>query len=86
MLGLVLLLIASYAYFANSAVRSITLLGEIDTRKDNLSSTIVGLESKSMALDQEMNMQKAYLLGLSSANNPTFLFKDTSSKISLNVN
>ncbi len=72
--GIVLCLFA-YVYFANSAVRSVTLLEEVKSDVDSLRARVSELESKNLTLVNQISMERASQVGLHQAQDPVFLVK-----------
>lgn len=86
LIGAIFLCVISYIYFANSAVRSVTLLENSKPELEMLSARVSDLESRSLALEQKISIERAKTLGLSEVNNPLFLVKgDEREALSLNI-
>lgn len=82
--GVVFCLFA-YIYFANSAVRNVTLLEDAKGDLEALQASVSELESKNLALVNQISMERAKSVGLHEAQNPVFLVKgDRESTLSFN--
>jgi len=77
--------VALYIFLANSAVRNLTVLEKMESKKQALSIKVSEMESKRLAFENNINTQKATDLGFVEASNRTFIIKN-SSKNSLSLN
>ncbi|KKQ77814.1 MAG: hypothetical protein A3A96_01815 [Candidatus Zambryskibacteria bacterium RIFCSPLOWO2_01_FULL_39_39] len=65
----------SYIYFANLAVRNLTILEKTKDKKQSLSVTVSEMESKRLSIENTMNMEKTLSLGFVEVENPIFIMK-----------
>jgi len=78
--GLIFMCLFSYAYFANSAVRSLTLLEKSKSELAEVRATITDLETKRLKLLGDMGIERAKSLGFVESN-PTFVKKGSSQSV-----
>ena len=67
-----------YVYFANTAVRTLTVLEKIREEIQSLSIGVSEMESKRFVIDNSVNPDLARHLGFIEVNQPTFIMKNTS--------
>jgi len=67
--------VLSYAYFANAAIRTLTVLEKTKTQIQSLNMTVSEMESARLALENGLSAEKALHLGFIEVNNPTFIMK-----------
>ncbi len=79
------LLVFTYVYFANSAVRTVTALQKIKTEMQTLSVSVSEMESERLTIENGINSEKAVLLGMVEVENPRFIFK-SKNPVSLSLN
>lgn len=75
----------AYVYFANTAVRNVTLLEEVRGQVEILSASVSELESKNLTLTNKISMERAKSTGLLEANKPLFVVKASKNTLSLNL-
>lgn len=81
---LILMAVLSYAYFANSAVRTVTALQNTKADSQETRMLVTELESKYLSMENNINLHTATLLGLKESSKPIFLVKkDRTSLLSL---
>lgn len=80
LLFFILAVVASYAYFANTAVRAVTVLQKTKTHMQALSVNVSEMEAQHLSLENNFNTQKALSMGLVEINNPTFIMKNANNK------
>lgn len=64
-----------YVYFANDAVRTLTVLEKTKFEIQNLSVKISEYESDRLFIENSLNTEKALSLGFTQVNKPNFLMK-----------
>lgn len=74
---LILASIFFYMYFANSAVRTLTVLQKQKESMQSLSMNVGDLESKHLGLDNSINKKMASNLGLVEVVEQTFIMKSS---------
>jgi len=62
-------------YFANSAVRNVTILQNSKSQLEALSARVSDLESERLALEEEVSIEVAKTLGLGEVQTPVFLVR-----------
>lgn len=72
----------SYIYFANMAVRTLTVLEKTKQQMQSVSILVSELESKRLTMENGINIEKVLSMGFIEVNNPIFIVKSTS-KVSL---
>jgi hypothetical protein len=78
--GLVALIVAaaiSYVYFANVAVRTLTILGKTKQHLQTLSVDVSEMESKRLAIENSFSTEKALSLGFVEVEHPIFIMKSS---------
>ncbi len=80
MLFFVALLVLSYAYFVNTAVRTVTLLQNTKIDSQEKRMEVTELETKYLSLESRININTATTLGLQERSKPIFLVKKESGK------
>jgi|GEM_PF-1393679 len=75
MIGLIFAAVLSYAYFANAAVRTLTVLEKTKTQIQSLNMAVSEMESTRLALENNLSTEKALRLGFVEVNNPIFIMK-----------
>jgi hypothetical protein len=75
--ALILAAAISYMYFANVAVRTITLLEKTKIETQSLSVDVSEMESKRLTIENSVSTEKAQQLGFVEVNNPTFIMKNS---------
>lgn len=73
----ILLLVISYMYFANVAVRTLTKLEDIKENSQSLSVEVSEMESKHLAVESGISTEMARSLGLVEVVNTTFIVKNS---------
>ncbi len=73
-----------YVYFANTAIRTVTLLEKTKKEMRSLSVEVSEMESKRLSVEDEINATKAEQLGFVAVDHPTFIMK-SSQKASLSL-
>jgi hypothetical protein len=63
----------SYVYFANMAVRAVTLLGKVEDKSQSLSVKVSELEAKRLLVDNIVSLENAKHLGFVEVSNQTFI-------------
>lgn len=74
-----------YVYFANVAVRAVTLLEKTKGQMQSLSMQVSEMESERLSIENNIDTQKASQLGLVEVNNPIFIMRN-SQKTALSFN
>lgn len=74
----------SYMYFANMAVRTLTVLEKTKGQMQSLSIKVSEMESERLALENSINTEKAKSLGFVEIANQTFVMRN-SQNISLSL-
>lgn len=69
--------ILSYMYFANIAVRRLTLLEKTKQQMQSLSVEVSELESQRLSVENGINTEKALRLGFVEINHQTFVMKNS---------
>lgn len=64
-----------YAYFASTAVHTLTILEKTKVQIQSLSMVVSEMESKRLALENSLSTDKALHLGFIEVNNPIFIVK-----------
>jgi len=75
LVALILAAIISYIYFANTAVRTLTVLEKTKAQMQSLSMSVSEMESKRLTLENGLNTEKALHLGFVEVSHPTFIMK-----------
>ena len=75
LVALIMATVLSYAYFANTAVRTLTILEKTKTQIQSLNITVSEMESKRLILENGLSIEKALHFGFVEVNNPTFIIK-----------
>ncbi len=70
---LVLSCLVLYVYFANSAVRTVTLLQKTKSEIQNLNMMVSEMEAKRLAVDDTLNMESAKDMGFVQVMSQTFI-------------
>lgn len=73
--ALIFAAIISYIYFANTAVRTLTILEKTKTQMQSLSMSVSEMESRRLTLENGLNTEKALHLGFVEVSHPTFIMK-----------
>lgn len=85
--ALIFAALISYIYFANTAVRTLTVLERTRAQMQTLSMYVSEMESKKLNLENSLNTEKAIHLGFVEINHPTFIIKgDRQTALSLKTN
>lgn len=66
-----------YIYFANSTVRTLTVLEKTKQQMQSLSVKVGEMESKRLLMENNVNAQKASQLGFVEVNNPIFIMRSS---------
>ena len=74
----------SYIYFANVAVRTLTVLQKTKGQMQTLSVEVSEMESERLSIENNMNTAKALQLGFVEVNNPIFIMK-SAQKVALSL-
>src|SRR3989344_4544014 len=77
----ILMVVISYVYFANVAVRTVTTIQNIKADSLNIRAEVTELESKYLSIESNINLHTAVSLGLEESSKPIFLVKKDKSKI-----
>jgi len=72
---LIFLTVAFYIYFAGTAVHTLTILEKTKEQMQSLSVKVSELESDHLVMQNNINTEKATILGFVEVNNPTFIIK-----------
>lgn len=83
LVGFIFSCLIAYIYFANVAVRSLTLLEKSKREMQNLSVSVSEMESKRLALDYKVNKETATNLGLVEVKSQLFIVNKTEKTLSL---
>ena len=75
LIALIIAAALSYMYFANIAVRTITVLEKTQHEMQSLSVNVSEMESKRLTVENSISADKALQLGFVEVNNPTFIMK-----------
>jgi len=67
--------VLSYAYFANTAVRTLTVLEKTKHQIQSLNMVVSEMESKRLALENGLSTEKALRSGFVEVSHPTFIMK-----------
>lgn len=78
LLGIIFCSLFVYMFFANAAVRNVTMLQRSQTLKEILSARVSDLESKGFVMEDGINQQVAKEFGLVEVNHPIFIVKNSS--------
>lgn len=73
-----------YVYFANTAVRTLTVLEKTKQQVQSLSAEVSKMESEHLSVENNMNTDMALQLGLVEIKHPIFIVKN-SKKTSLSL-
>lgn len=74
----------SYVYFANAAVRALTVLEKTKQEMQSLSVEVSEMESKRLSLENNIGAEMAVRMGFVAVDHPTFIMKG-SKKASLSL-
>jgi hypothetical protein len=85
LIALILAVAFSYVYFANTAVRTLTALEKTKKQMQSLSIEVSEMESKRLAIENNVNIAMALQLGFVEVNHPTFIVKQKTA-LSLRIN
>jgi len=77
LIAFILALALFYAYFANAAVRTLTILEKNKQQIQSLSVLVSEIESEHLAVENSISPEKAWQLGFVEVNNPTFIMKNS---------
>lgn len=77
LIGLIVATVILYAYFAQTAVHTLTVLEKTKTQMQSLSMTVSEMESARLVLENGLNTEKALRLGFVEVNRPTFIMKSS---------
>ena len=77
LIGLILASVLSYIYFANTIVRTLTVLEKTKTEMQSLSIEVSEMESKRLAIENNVSTARALRQGFVEVNNPTFIMKNS---------
>lgn len=76
-----------YMYFANTAVRTLTVLEKTKQHLQSVSMEVSEMESKRLAIENDFNTERALALGFVEVKNPVFIIKDSgATTLSFNKN
>lgn len=75
-----------YVYFANKAVRTLTVLEKTRDEMQSLSMKVSEMESKRLAMENGISTEKALQMGFKEVNNPIFIVKNNKTSLTLNTN
>ncbi len=81
MSALIFVVAFSYIYFANIAIRTVTILEKIKYETRLLSVEVSEMESKRLVVENDINILKAEQLGFVKINNPVFIVKNSQKPI-----
>ena len=71
----ILLVALFYMYFADSTVRTLTVLQKTKGQMQSLSVAVSEMESQRLTMENDISTEKALRLGFVEVNNPTFIMK-----------
>jgi hypothetical protein len=83
LIALIFIAALSYIYFANIAVRTLTVLEKTRNQMQSLSVEVGEMESKRLSVENSISAEKALLLGFVEVNNPIFIMKGSQNTLSL---
>lgn len=83
LIGLIVICVLSYMYFANMAVRTVTYLENSKQEMQSLSVKVSELESNRFALENSISAERAMHLGFLEVKEPTFIMKDGKKSLTL---
>lgn len=75
-----------YVYFANKAVRTLTVLEKTRDEMQTLSMKVSEMESKRLTMENGISTEKALQMGFQEVNNPIFIVKNNRASLTLNTN
>lgn len=76
-----------YMYFANTTVRTLTVLEKTKQHLQSLSVEVSEMESKRLAVENDFSTERALALGFVEVKNPVFIIKDSgATTLSFNKN
>ena len=70
-----------YVYFANSTVRTLTVLEKTKQQMQSLSVKVGEMESQRLAMENNIDTQKALQLGFVEVNNPIFIMRNSKNTV-----
>lgn len=82
--ALIFITVLFYAYFANTTVRTLTVLEKIKRQMQSLSMEVSERESERLLVEENINTKTALQLGLVEINHSTFVTK-TSQKTAFSL-
>lgn len=86
LLALIVSCLIAYVYFANMAVRTVTLLGKVEEKSQSLSVRVSEMEAKRLFMDNIVTLEKAKHLGFVEVSNQTFILnKSKNTTLSLKM-
>ncbi|MBN2094360.1 MAG: hypothetical protein JW740_03290 [Candidatus Zambryskibacteria bacterium] len=86
LLAFIIIVAFLYVCFAGVAVRTLTILEKSKVEMQSLSIEVSEMESKRLALENEVDLEKALALGFIEVNHQTFIIKENKkTALSLNV-
>jgi hypothetical protein len=87
LVALICVMVVSYVYFANVTVRTLTVLQKTKTQMQSLSVEVSDMESKRLAMENDISTSRALQSGFVQVNNPTFIIRNTqNATLSLKMN
>ena len=84
LLGFIIMCVISYIYFANSAVRTVTLLQKTREEIQSLSVKVSEMEAVRLSMDNKVSAKMAKSLGFVEVSKQTFIV-NTSPKTALSL-
>ena len=77
LIALVVVAALSYMYFANIAVRNLTVLEKTKKQIQSLNIEVSEKESERLSIENSVSTEKALSLGFVEVNHPTFIVKNS---------
>ncbi|NLE07176.1 MAG: hypothetical protein GX627_01000 [Parcubacteria group bacterium] len=74
-----------YIYFAHMTVRTLTALEKSKSEMQSLSIKVSDMESKRLAVETNISIEKALQAGFVEVSNPTFIIKGKNTALSLKM-
>lgn len=86
LITLIFACLLAYVYFANVAVRTVTLLEKVEGKSQSLSVKVSEMEAKRLFVDNIVTLEKAKHLGFVEVSNQTFILnKSKNTSLSLKM-
>jgi hypothetical protein len=77
MASFILMAALLYIYFANTTVRTLTVLEKTKQQMQTLSVQVGEMESERLTIENSMNTEKVLQLGFVEINNPIFIMRNS---------